>query len=204
MPIVTLTGVSLAFGHHAILNNIDFQISAGDKICLVGRNGVGKSTLFRVISGVVAPDTGTVWHKETLRVSHLEQDVVVEREDTVYDTVASGLGELGTLLSDFHHTSTTLGLDKGSLSYITQLQRRIDVLDGWNIEQKVLSICSRLSLPVEQCLKLCSGGVSRRVMLAKALISSPDLSVAGRTHESHGYKGHHLALKISFHLFVVP
>lgn len=175
MPIVTLSGVSLAFGHHPILSEVDFQISTGDKICLVGRNGVGKSTLFKVISGAIAPDSGEIWHQGALRISYLEQGIVADNYDTVYDTVASGLGELGKLLSDFHHATTTAGSAKDSLSHLAELQRHIDVLDGWNIEQKVLSICSRLSLPVEQHLKLCSGGVRRRVMLAQALVSSPDL-----------------------------
>ena len=175
MPIVTLTEVSLAFGHHTLLDNVDFQISAGDRICLVGRNGVGKSTLLRVISGGVTPDAGSIWRKETLRVSHLEQDVTVDGEETVFDMVASGLGELGGLLSDFHRVSMTAESDKKSLSHLAYLQRQIDVADGWNIEQKVLAVCSRLSLPQEQNLKTCSGGVQRRVMLAKALISSPDL-----------------------------
>ena len=174
-PILTLTGVSLAFGHRSVLNEVNLQISTGEKICLVGRNGAGKSTLLSVLSGAAAPDVGDIWRKETLRVSHLEQDVADESSATVYDAVASGLGDLGKLLSEFHHASESIEAKKESLSYIEQLQHRIEVLDGWNIEQTVLSTCSRLALPVERPLKLCSGGVKRRVMLAKALVSSPQL-----------------------------
>ncbi len=174
-PIVTLTDVSLAFGDQPILNAVDVQISAGEKICLVGRNGVGKSTLLRVLSGVVTPDSGNVWHKEPLRISHLEQDVEEVSDNSVYDYVASGLGELGALLSEFHHYSENVEARKELLSQIEQLQRRIEVMGGWNIEQKVLAMCSRLSLPVKQHFTQCSGGVKRRVMLARTLVSAPEL-----------------------------
>ena len=102
MPIITLTDVSLAFGHHQLLSHVDLQISNGDRICLVGRNGVGKSTLFRVISGALEPDDGEVWHKEALRVSLLEQEVPSDLDGTIYELVASGLDRLGELLWQYH------------------------------------------------------------------------------------------------------
>ena len=173
MPIITLTDVSLAFGHHQLLNRVDLQISKGDRICLVGRNGAGKSTLFRTISGALEPDDGEVWSKEALRVSLLEQEVPAELDGTVYESVASGLDELGELLSQYHRATTDSTEHK--LSHIANLQRRIEAMDGWNIEQKILSVCSRLSLDVEQNVQNCSGGIKRRVMLAKTLVSAPDV-----------------------------
>ena len=175
MPIITLTDVSLAFGHHQLLSHVDLQISNGDRICLVGRNGVGKSTLFRVISGVLEPDDGEVWNKEALRVSLLEQEVPADLDGTIYELVASGLDKLGTLLSQYHRVTTTTDSTKSTLSHMAGLQRRIEAMDGWNIEQKILSVCSRLSLDVDRDIQNCSGGIKRKVMLAKTLVSAPDV-----------------------------
>ncbi|MDJ0956936.1 MAG: ATP-binding cassette domain-containing protein [Arenicellales bacterium] len=175
MPIITLTDASLAFGHHQLLNQVDLQISNGDRMCLVGRNGVGKSTLFRVISGALEPDDGEVWRKEGLRVALLEQEVPADLDGTVYESVASGLEGLGDLLWQYHRVTATTDSTEHTLSQMATLQRRIEAMDGWNIEQKILSVCSRLSLDVDQDIRNCSGGIKRRVMLAKTLVSAPDV-----------------------------
>jgi len=176
MSILSLSNVSLAYGHHPLLDHVDFQVATGERVCLVGRNGTGKSTLLRVISGVAQPDDGEIWRKDTLLISHLEQEISHDTADTVYEVVATGLGELGRLLSEYHKAVHQVGeSDAASLNTLSALHHRIDVMGGWNIDQKVDTVLSRLSLPADKRLADCSGGVRRRVMLAQALVSDPDL-----------------------------
>lgn len=177
MSLLTLTDISLAYGHQPLLQNVTFSIDRGERVCLVGRNGTGKSTLFRVISGMAAADTGEVWHRDTLRISYLLQDIPPETEETVYQVVASGLGTLGRLLAEYHQAVNRLPEenDGTNLKHLNELQQQIDVENGWNIDHKVEAVLSRLSLPPDQPLATCSGGIRRRVMLARALVSDPDL-----------------------------
>ncbi len=99
MSLLTLQNLSIAFGHLPLLDGADLRIESGERICLIGRNGTGKSTLLRVISGEVEPDRGSIWRAPGLRVARLEQDVPGEGDRTVFDEVADGLGELGTLVT---------------------------------------------------------------------------------------------------------
>ncbi|MCK4950402.1 MAG: ATP-binding cassette domain-containing protein [Gammaproteobacteria bacterium] len=176
MALLTLTNISLAYGHHPLLVNVDFQINAGERVCLVGRNGTGKSTLFKVIYDAAEPDDGEVWRRDTLRISHLLQEVPADNKHTIYETVALGLGETGQLLTDYHNALHHTGTENDvSLDTLSDLQHRIEVIDGWNINQKIETILNRLSLPQDKMLADCSGGLRRRVMLAQALVSEPDL-----------------------------
>jgi ATP-binding cassette subfamily F protein uup len=176
MTLLTLANVSLAYGHLPLLEHVDLQIVRGERVCLVGRNGTGKSTLFRVISGAALPDDGEIWRKDTLRIAHLEQEVPGDTADSIYEVVATGLGELGQLLSDYHNATHHLGnTEAASLDTLSTLQQRIDALDAWNIKQKVETVLSRLSLPADKRMADCSGGIRRQVMLAQTLVSNPDL-----------------------------
>jgi len=175
MTLLTLTNVSLAYGHLPLLAHVDFTITRGERVCLVGRNGTGKSTLFRVITGVAHPDDGEVWRRDTLRIAHLEQEVPADRDETIYKVVASGLGELGGLLTAYHNAAHHVGNAHESLEELANLQARIEARDGWNLGQKVETVLSRLNLPSDKRLADCSGGLRRQVMLARALVSEPDL-----------------------------
>jgi ATP-binding cassette subfamily F protein uup len=175
MILLSLKDVSLAYGHHPLLKEVNFQIDKGERVCLVGKNGTGKSTMFRVISGQAEPDEGEVWHPDTLRISYLEQEVPEDKDMSVYDVVASGLGELGRLLSDYHNALHDVHSDAAKLQTVSDLQHRIEDKDGWNIEQKIETVLSKLGLDADKKLMNCSGGVRRRVMLAKALVSEPEL-----------------------------
>ena len=176
MPLIRLDNISLAYGDQPLLAHVDFQVDAGERVCLVGRNGTGKTTLFRVITGAAAPDDGEIWRMETLRVAHLEQEVPPDTEQTIFEVVAGGLGELGPLLAEFHNLTHHHGLaQRESLRALAHLQARIETLDGWNINQKVETMLTRLNLPEDKRLTDCSGGTRRQVMLARALVSEPDL-----------------------------
>ncbi len=175
-PLLRLDNVSLAYGHLPLLAHVDFQVGAGERVCLVGRNGTGKSTLFRVIAGAAAPDDGEIWRKDTLRIAHLEQEVPPDTNQTVFEVVATGLGELGGVLTEYHRvTHEASGGERASLERLAALQARIEALDGWNVSQKVETVLSRLNLPADQRLADCSGGIRRQVMLARTLVSAPDV-----------------------------
>ncbi|HEV3237205.1 MAG TPA: ATP-binding cassette domain-containing protein, partial [Gemmataceae bacterium] len=166
MPLLRLDDVSLAYGHLPLLAHVDFQIESGERVCLVGRNGTGKTTLLRVIGGTALPDDGEVWRQETLRIGHLEQEVPPDTELTVFEVVATGLGQLGRLLADYHHlTHHAASGGRSSLTRMSELHARIEALDGWNINQKVETVLTRLDLPADMLLTDCSGGIRRQVML---------------------------------------
>ena len=176
MPLLRLENVSLAYGHVPLLSHVDFQVEPGERVCLLGRNGAGKTTLLRVITGEALPDAGDVWRQDALRIAHLEQEVPPDTEQTIYEVVAAGLGELGALLTEYYLvTHEAAAAESTSLQRMAELQARIDALAGWNIRQKVETVLTRLGLPADQRLASCSGGIRRKVMLARALVSEPEL-----------------------------
>jgi len=176
VSLITLNDVTIAFGHKLLLDHANLQIDNGERVCLVGRNGTGKSTLLNVLRGALAPDEGTVWRMDTLRIAHLEQDVPADLSATVYQTIAAGLPELGQVLTDYHDASNSIvDDDPASLQHLANLQQRIDDLGGWNLSQKVELVLSRLALPPDLLVSECSGGMRRRVMLGQALVSEPDV-----------------------------
>lgn len=176
MPLLHLDNVSLAYGHLPLLKHVDFQIDLGERVCLIGRNGTGKTTLMRVITAAAAPDEGEVWRQDTLRVAHLEQEVPPDTDQTIFEVVASGLGELGSLLNEFHHATHAADTTSAAAMHgIAALQTRIESSGGWNVNQKVETVLTRLGLPEEKKLADCSGGTRRQVMLARSLVSEPDL-----------------------------
>ena len=174
MPLLRLDSVSLAYGHLPLLAHVELQINSGERICLVGRNGAGKTTLLRVITGAAVPDDGEIWRAETLRIAHLEQEVPADTDQTIFQVVAGGLGEIGALLTEYHQVAHAAA-DQASLQRLAELQSRIEARDGWNINQKVETVLTRLGLPDVKLLSDCSGGTRRQVMLARALVSEPDL-----------------------------
>jgi len=174
MPLLRLDSVSLAYGHLPLLAHVDFQIDSGERVCLVGRNGAGKTTLLRVITGAAVPDDGEIWRAETLRIAHLEQEVPADTDQSIFQVVAGGLGEIGALLTEYHQVAHAAA-DQASLQRLAELQSRIEARDGWNINQKVETVLTRLGLPDVKLLSDCSGGTRRQVMLARALVSEPDL-----------------------------
>ena len=176
MPLLTLDRVSLSFGHLPLFEDASLRIEAGERICLIGRNGTGKSSLLKVISGDVPPDGGSIWRAPGLRVSRLDQDVPAAADRTVFDEVAAGLGELGALVAQYHHVARGGGRwPMADLERLGDLQHQLEERDGWRLEQRVETVVSRLSLPADRSLGELSGGWRRRTLLGKALVSQPDL-----------------------------
>ncbi len=177
-PLVSLKNVSLAFGSAPLLEQVNLNIERGERLCLLGRNGTGKSTLLRVLGAEIGVDDGEIWRHDSLRVASLEQEVPVGDGRSVFDVVASGLETLGGLLADYHRLAHQLEQgehDAALLEKFSQLQQKIELAEGWRFEQRVSAAISRLELPVDKSMDELSGGLKRRVLLARALVQEPDL-----------------------------
>lgn len=175
--LITLNNVSLAFGLDPLLDHIKLQLAAGERVCLIGRNGTGKSSLLKIIDGSIAPDSGEVWRKPALRLARLEQELPREINMTVYEYVAGGLAETGRLLFAYHNLTQRLTQhhDQDDLLQLQRLQHQIDAHNGWQLEQTITAVLDRLELPAEQRMSELSGGWQRRAALAKALVVAPEL-----------------------------
>ena len=173
MALVRLNQVSLAYGDQPVFRNVDFSIEPGERVCLIGRNGTGKTTLLRLIMGTQQADSGEIALRNDIVVSQLEQELPGDDGRTVREIVHSGLADIEALVTRFEALAGKH--DAQSESAAHALQERIDLLDGWRIEQRVETIMSELALPGDRKLGELSGGWRRRVGLARALVARPDL-----------------------------
>ncbi|MEN8168772.1 MAG: ATP-binding cassette domain-containing protein [Pseudomonadota bacterium] len=177
MALLTLRNISLAFGGAPLLNGIDLSIEPGERLCLVGRNGTGKSTLMKLLNGELQADGGELISGQGLRVARLTQEVPRELSGPVFDVVAGGLGEGGALLAEYHDVSHQLAesCDDKLLAKLEKIQHKLEAVDGWQLNQRVETVLSRLKLPADSDFSDLSGGLKRRVLLARELVSEPDL-----------------------------
>ncbi|MDC0598713.1 ATP-binding cassette domain-containing protein [Gammaproteobacteria bacterium] len=174
MPLFRLTDIHLAYGTQVLLDDINLSIKAGDRIGLLGRNGAGKSTFLKLLSGQVQPDSGELWVRPGARIACLAQELPEADQQSVYDYVAGGLAEAGKLLKEFHHLINQPP-ESQDLNKLERVQRDLDANDGWSLQLKVDSVITMLELPGETLMSELSGGWSRRVALARALVSEPDV-----------------------------
>jgi ATP-binding cassette subfamily F protein uup len=174
MALLKFTNVSLAFGVTPLLDGVSWQIERGERVCIIGRNGTGKSSLLRIVKGEQQADDGEVWRAPALKIGELPQELPRADDRSVFDVVAAGLAGVGELLAEYHHlTQDTSGeLDMERLMHV---QQELEARDGWRLQQLVESTLSRLQLPAEKTLAELSGGWRRRVLLAQALVAEPDL-----------------------------
>jgi ATP-binding cassette subfamily F protein uup len=166
--------VSLEFGEQKILTQAELAIEPGERVCLIGRNGAGKSTTLKLIIGEIEPDSGEVIAKSGLVVSQLAQSLPEAVDMQVRDVVRSGLAGIQLLLEQYRARSQEK-LDKQGLTELQDLHQLIDGHGGWNIEQRVETTMTELGLPADKKMNELSGGWRRRVALAKALVQKPDL-----------------------------
>ncbi|MBS0224929.1 MAG: ATP-binding cassette domain-containing protein [Proteobacteria bacterium] len=172
MSLVTLQDVDFSVGGPLLLDHVTFSIESGERIALIGRNGAGKSTLLKLVSGDLRPDDGEVRVESGVRIARMEQEVPAGASGSVWDVVADGLGELGHWLAEFHHLSHAAEIDADALA---RVQAKIEDAKGWSLDQRVTEVLSRLQLDGEAEFDGLSGGLRRRVLLARALVSSPDV-----------------------------
>ena len=174
MSLLRFAGIGVEFGEQKILDDAEFSIDAAERVCLIGRNGAGKSTTFKLISGQLEPDRGDMTQKADLVVAELAQNLPDAFDRPVRQFVRDGLDSIALLVEEYERQSAT-ALDKNGLLALEALQARIDARDGWHVEQRVDEIVTELDLPADKRMNELSGGWRRRVALARALVQKPDL-----------------------------
>ena len=174
MSLLRFDDIGLEFGDQLILREAEFAIESGERVCLIGRNGAGKSTTLKLIMGTLEPDRGEIVTKHDLIVSQLEQTLPEAMDMPVTDVIRSGLTQIEALLAEYARRSQ-LELDKHGLRDLEALHAKIDAHDGWHLEQRVETTITELNLPADKKMNELSGGWRRRVALAKALVQKPDL-----------------------------
>lgn len=179
MPILTLTGISQAYGHVPLLDHLDLVVDRGDRFGLIGRNGTGKSTLMRVVAGLQPPDDGEIWRSPEARIAWVPQEPEIAAGSSVFEAVAEGLGAVRTAITEYHelaHRASTAGDDIGAvLERLAEIQSVLEAGDGWSLKAKVEATISRLELDADVATETLSGGQRKRVALARALVLGPDL-----------------------------
>lgn len=174
MSLLSFTDVSLAYGLNPLLDKVSFQLDRGERVCLIGRNGTGKSSLLRLVTGEQLADDGELWFAPGLKIGQLPQELPEAGDSKVYDVVAEGLAGVGELLAEYHGLITG-EMGDAELARLEKVQHQLESKDGWRLDQLVQTTLTRLGLPAEKSMSELSGGWRRRVLLAQALVSEPDV-----------------------------
>ncbi|MEN9315521.1 MAG: hypothetical protein RIS35_1914, partial [Pseudomonadota bacterium] len=184
MPILTVQGAQLAFGHVALLDGVDFSIEPGERVALIGRNGTGKSSLLKAIAGEVALDDGLITRQTGTTVAWVPQEPQFDEADDIFEAVAAGLSGGADLVAQYHHVAAQIAGDAATpdgqdgaalMERLAQLQAALDASDGWTLTHRIERVLSRLGLDGSRIVGTLSGGTRKRVALARALVAEPDL-----------------------------
>lgn len=175
MALIQLKNIHLAFGVAPILDGVNFNLENGERVCLIGRNGEGKSTLFKLINQEISPDDGEIIIQDSLKISMLAQDVP-NQDDLVLDVVMAGNPKIAQALKAYHQASQAcMTGDDQAYQKMGELQNILDELHGWDLERKAKALIDSMGLDANARLSDLSGGRKRRVLLAQALVVDPDV-----------------------------
>ncbi|HEZ5023888.1 ATP-binding cassette domain-containing protein [Neisseria meningitidis] len=177
MNILSVENASFAIGHVALLDKTSFQLDSGEKVGLIGRNGAGKSSFLKILAGLQKLDDGQIIVQNNLKIVYVPQESFFDKDATVFDTVAEGLGEIRDLLRRYHHVSHELenGSSEALLKELNELQLEIEAKDGWKLDAAVKQTLGELGLPENEKIGNLSGGQKKRVALAQAWVQKPDV-----------------------------
>lgn len=172
MPLLRLDQILYTVGPQVLLDHLNLTLKRGERVGLLGRNGAGKSTLFKIMSGQIQADGGSRWLRDGVKIAWLDQALPIGDDTSVFDVVAGGLAEIGTLLTRFHAIAHSAEPD---LDALARVQQQLEAVDGWQLQQRVDTILQQLDLPADALMASLSGGWRRRVALARALVVEPEL-----------------------------
>lgn len=179
MALITVEKACLAFGHHALLDHVDFSLEPGEIVGLIGRNGAGKSSLLKAIAGMTRLDDGRINVKGDISVAHVPQEPALDPEHTVFEAVAEGLGALRALLTDYHRLTQRLEQPDADhealLGEMSAIQQALEAQGGWQFDAQIRATLGHLQLPADTRIGALSGGWKKRVALARALCARPDV-----------------------------
>ena len=177
MALISLNEISVAFGGPLLFDELTLNLEAGERVALLGRNGTGKTTLMKVIAGQTGVDSGKIIRQQGVAITHLPQEIPADIVGSVFDIVASGLGNRGDLIRDYHHVSHQLHTDHspGLMRRLERLQTELDHTKGWDISNQVEHVIAQMKLDPESDFRNLSGGQKRRTLLAKALVIQPGI-----------------------------
>lgn len=177
MALLGMRDVSIAFGGPLILDRASLSIERGERVCLLGRNGAGKSTVMKLLDGTMGPDSGEVVRQTGIAVTRLDQEIPDDIGGTAFDVVAAGLGETGLLLARYHLASQRVGRDASpeALRELDRLHHALDSAGAWQAQNRVDTVLSHLGLDGDMPFASASGGRKRQTLLARALVRDPDV-----------------------------
>ena len=176
MPLLTFDRLELAYGHHPLLDGASLVIEPGERIGLIGRNGTGKSSLLKIIAGQVLADAGEVWRSPGLRLAYVPQEPLFQTGHSVFEAVAEGVGEAQRLLADYHAAAHALAEgDQAAFADLERLSHELEAADAWRLNSRVEETLQRLGLDADTPVETLSGGLKKRVALARALVAEPEL-----------------------------